>query len=80
MIEKILLWLLLKIFNWLKKKYPNGDINNYALIETDKLSEQVKSLIQNLTPEEVESQIMTQAKTDINKIVDIVKSKIGGNK
>lgn len=68
--------ILMFCFNWLKKKYPNGSIQNLAVIETDKLSQQVKDLITVLTPQEAEDAVIQTAKAKMEDIVNVIKNKI----
>lgn len=83
MIEKFLVYLLVKIFNYLKKKYPNGEIASLAIIEVDKLDDQLKAKLDELTPQEAKDAVIAEAKTKIEDLAKIVKdnvAKLGGNK
>lgn len=76
MLEKILLWILVKVFNWLQKKYPDGEIGNLAIIEVDKLEANLQSKLDKLTPQEAQAEIVDQAKQDFQNIVNVVKTKL----
>lgn len=80
MIESILLWILEKILNYFKKKYPDGEIAKYALIEIDKLDISIQDAIQKagaeLNAQDLKNQIITEAKVKIEDIVNTLKSKV----
>lgn len=66
------------MFNKLKKKYPNGIFKNLAIVEVDKLEDEIKAKLDELTPQETNEAIVNDAKERLNKITEIVKNKMGG--
>lgn len=79
MIESILLWFLEKILNYFKKKYPNGEIAKYVLVEVDKLDATIQQKIQEAQAEPnadtIKSEIINEAKAKMDNIVQIIKQK-----
>lgn len=80
MIEKILIWILVRVFNKLKAKYKDGNFRNLAIVEVDKLDEEIRAKLDYLTPEETTEAVIKNAKDRLDEITEIVKNKITGGK
>lgn len=80
MIEKILIWILVRVFNKLKAKYKDGNFKNLAIVEVDKLDEEIRAKLDYLTPEETTEVVIKNAKDRLDEITEIVKNKITGGK
>lgn len=77
MIESLILSLIIKLYDWVKKKYPNGVIKNIAIIELDKLDESIdKTKLDELTARETKELIIKEIrKTTENVISALTKKK-----
>lgn len=71
MVENLIILIIVKLYEFLKKKYPNGQIKNYAIIEMDKLDETIdKTKLDQLTSEEVKTLIKTDLKNHVDNFID----------
>ena len=79
MVDKLLFWLIVKAFYFLKKKYPNGTIKNIELIEIDKLTGELKEQFNKLdvfTSDEADADLINAINSKINKLLNELKNKI----
>lgn len=74
--ERILVWILVVVFAKLKKKYPNGMISQFAIIDVDELDQTVKEKLDLLTPEEAKDAVIQEVKGDCQALIDKIKAKL----
>lgn len=74
--EKFLVWLLVVVFNKLKKNYPNSLITQYAIIDVDQLDQTIKEKIGSLTPEDIKSELIQDTENKAKELVEKIKEKL----
>lgn len=78
--EKFLVWILVVVFNKLKKKYPNGLISQYALVDVEELDQTLQEKINSLEPDVAKSQLIEEFKTDSQALINKIKEKLSKSK
>lgn len=74
--EKFLVWILVVVFNKLKKKYPNGLISQYALVDVEELDQTLQEKINSLEPDVAKSQLIEEFKADSQALINKIKEKL----
>lgn len=74
--EKFLVWLLVVVFNKLKKNYPNSLITQYAIIDVNQLDQTIKEKIGSLTPEDIKSELIQDTENKAKELVEKIKEKL----
>lgn len=74
--EKILVWILVVVFNKLKKKYPNGLISQYALVDVSELDQTLQAKIDSLEPDVAKSQVIQEIQADGQALINKIKEKL----
>lgn len=74
--ERILVWILVVVFAKLKKKFPNGMISQFAIIDVAELDQTIKEKLDLLTPEEAKDAVIQEVKGDCQALIDKIKAKL----